>query len=171
MAERFYKIFDSVLEDKNLTYPEVILYGVIVRLSMNSSKKCFASNGALAKIMRCSKSSIGKWLGTLTKQGYIQRSIHYVDGTKNVDKRYIMPVYPALMQEGIPQDNNRVLYVGGIRCSPKVEGSIPYSCEDSNINIVIENSNINEKENIDNPPRSNNFFLNLASKGNDEDLF
>lgn len=97
---------------------------------------------ALAKIMRCSKSSIGKWLGTLTKQGYIQRSIHYVDGTKNVDKRYIMPVYPALMQEGIPQDDNRVLYVGGIRCTPRVEGSILHSREDSNMNEVITSFSI-----------------------------
>lgn len=102
MAEHFYKVFDRILADKELTYPEMILYGVIVRLAMNEQKQCFASNQALAEIMRCSKSSIGKWLDKLSKRGYIKRSVHYVEGTKHIDKRYISVVYPADMQEGIP---------------------------------------------------------------------
>lgn len=102
MAEHFYKVFDRILADKELIYPEMILYGVIVRLAMNEQKQCFASNQALAEIMRCSKSSISKWLNKLSKRGYIKRSVHYVEGTKHIDKRYILVVYPADMQEGIP---------------------------------------------------------------------
>lgn len=102
MAEHFYKVFDRILADKEFTYPEIILYGVIVRLAMNEQKQCFASNQALAEIMRCSKSSISKWLNKLSKRGYIKRSVHYVEGTKHIDKRYILVVYPADMQEGIP---------------------------------------------------------------------
>lgn len=31
MAEHFYKVFDSVLSDKRLTYPEIILYDVMLK--------------------------------------------------------------------------------------------------------------------------------------------
>lgn len=147
MAEHFYKVFDSVLSDKRLTYPEIILYGVIVRLSMNREKKCFASNQALSEIMRCSKSSISKWLDSLTKCGYITRSVHYAEGTKHIDKRYITVIYPVDLQGGIP---------------PNYKGS------KNNISDIIERDNgVRERY----PVESNNFFLKLVSDGNAENLF
>lgn len=152
MAEHFYKVFDSVLADNRLTYPEIILFGVIVRLSMNDEKKCFASNQALSEIMRCSKSSISKWLETLTRFGYITRSVHYAEGTKYIDKRYITAIYPADLQGG----------------------GIPPNYKGSKINIVKEDSNIIERDNgvrERSPVKSNNFFLKLVSDGNAENLF
>ena len=174
MAEHFYKVFDSVLADKRLTYPEIILYGVIVRLSMNSEKKCFASNQALSEIMRCSKSSISKWLDSLTKCGYITRSVHYTEGTKHIDKRYITAIYPAGLQEGVPLDGKGVCRHSGIGYPVDLQGGIPPNYKDSKINIVKEDSNIIERDNgvrEHSAVKSNNFFLKLAVDGNAENLF
>lgn len=170
MAEHFYKVFDSVLSDKRLTYPEIILYGVIVRLSMNREKKCFASNQALSEIMRCSKSSISKWLDSLTKCGYISRSVHYAEGTKHIDRRYITAIYPADLQEGVPSDGNGVCRHSGIGYPVDLQGGIPpnYKGSKNNISNIIERDNgVRERH----PVESNNFFLKLVSDGNAENLF
>lgn len=170
MAEHFYKVFDSVLSDKRLTYPEIILYGVIVRLSMNREKKCFASNQALSEIMRCSKSSISKWLDSLTKCGYISRSVHYAEGTKHIDRRYITAIYPADLQEGVPSDGKGVCRHSGIGYPVDLQGGIPpnYKGSKNNISNIIERDNgVRERY----PVESNNFFLKLVSDGNTENLF
>lgn len=170
MAEHFYKVFDSVLSDKRLTYPEIILYGVIVRLSMNREKKCFASNQALSEIMRCSKSSISKWLDSLTKCGYISRSVHYAEGTKYIDKRYITAIYPADLQEGVPSDGKGVCRHSDIGYPVDLQGGIPpdYKGSKNNISNIIERDNgVRERY----PAESNNFFLKLVSDGNAENLF
>lgn len=170
MAEHFYKVFDSVLADKRLTYPEIILFGVIVRLSMNREKKCFASNQALSEIMRCSKSSISKWLETLTKLGYITRSVHYAEGTKHIDRRYITAIYPADLQEGFPSDGKGVCRHSGIGYPVDLQEGIPpnYKGSKNNISNIIERDNgVRERY----PVESNNFFLKLVSDGNAENLF
>lgn len=170
MAEHFYKVFDSVLSDKRLTYPEIILYGVIVRLSMNREKKCFASNQALSEIMRCSKSSISKWLDSLTKCGYITRSVHYAEGTKHIDRRYITTIYTADLQEGVPSDGKGVCSHSGIGYSVDLQGGIPpnYKGSKNNISNIIERDNgVRERY----PVESNNFFLKLVSDGNAGNLF
>lgn len=174
MAEHFYKVFDSVLADNRLTYPEIILFGVIVRLSMNSEKKCFASNQALSEIMRCSKSSISKWLETLTKCGYITRSVHYAEGTKYIDKRYISAAYPADLREDVPSDGKGVCRRSGIGYPVDLQGGIPPNYKGSNINIAKEVSNIIERDNgvrKRSPIKSNNFFLKLAVDGNADNPF
>ncbi len=174
MAEHFYKVFDRILADKELTYPEMILYGVIVRLAMNEQKQCFASNQALAEIMRCSKSSIGKWLDKLSKRGYIKRSVHYVEGTKHIDKRYISVVYPADMQEGIPSGGKGVCRHSAGGYPTDLQEGIPSNYKDSKINIAREESNIIERDTGVREPshiKTNNFFLKLSTKCNNEDIF
>lgn len=176
MSERFYKVYDKVLEDENLSYPEMILYGVIVRLSQNSEHRCFASNKALAKIMRCSKSSVSKWLDKLTQYGYITRSLHYTEGTKHIDKRYITPVtiYTAELQEGIPLDDKGIFHESDIGYPANLQEDIPPFYKDSKNNIDRRNSKMNEKEELVRdkiPVKSNNFFLNLATKENSEEPF
>ena len=174
MAEHFYKVFDSVLADKRLKYPEIILLGVIVRMSMNSEKKCFASNQALSEIMRCSKSSISKWLETLTVLGYITRSVHYAEGTKHIDKRYITVIYPAALQEGVPSDGKGVCRHSGIGYPVNLQGGIPPNYKGSKKNIEREVSNIIERDDVArerSSTKSNNFFLKLLSDSNTENLF
>lgn len=170
MAEHFYKVFDNVLADKRLTYPEIILFGVIVRLSMNREKKCFASNQALSEVMRCSKSSISKWLDSLTKCGYISRSVHYAEGTKHIDKRYITVIYPADLQEGVPSDGKGVCCHSGIGYPVDLQGGISPNYKGSKnkfSNIIERDNGVREQS----AAESNNFFLKLVSDGNTENLF
>lgn len=150
MAERFYKVYDEVLADSELSYPEMILYGVIVRLSQNNERRCFASNQALANIMRCSKSSISKWLDTLSRRGYIKRWVHYAEGTKHVDKRYITPVtiYPADLQEDIPQNDNRGSLSDRTRYTADLQEGIPPDYKDSKKSLERENSKSNEERDL-----------------------
>lgn len=161
--ERFYKVYDCVLADKRLSYPEKILYGVVVRLAMNGEKRCFASNKALAEIMGSSKSGVCKWLDSLEQNGYIKRRLHYENGTKRVDKRYITPVTICTTDgAGDGHSGDRRYTASG------VEG-IPRTGKDSKINIVKEFSKSEGSKN--NVPKSNNFFLNLVANGNGDDIF
>ncbi len=162
-AEKFYKIYDNVLSDRRLSYPEKILYGVIVRLAMNGEKRCFASNKALAEIMGCSKAAIGKWLDKLEQNGYIKRRLHYQTGMKNVDKRYITPVTTYTTDVGEGSHARSTGYTTAVG-----EG-IPRAYEDSKINIVKEFSKSEGSKRRS--PVSSNFFLNLAANADADDIF
>ncbi len=176
--ERFYKVYDCVLADERLSYPEKILYGVVVRLAMNSEKRCFASNKALAEIMGSSKSSVGRWLDELERFGYIKRRLQYRQGMKNVDKRYIIPVTVHIRNKaeggqavGTGYTQNRVEggHAAGIGYTQNWGEGIPTFGEDSKINIVKEFSKSEGSKN--DSPKSNNFFLNLVADGNGDDIF
>ena len=176
--ERFYKVYDCVLSDARLSYPEKILYGVIVRLAMNGEKRCFASNKALAEIMGCSKSSVVRWLDELEQLGYIKRRLHYRQGMKNVDKRYIMPVTAHIENKasggqsaGMGYTHNRTKggQTAGTGYTQNWVEGIPTADEDSKINTVKEFSKSEGSKNA--APKSSNFFLNLAVSGNGDDIF
>lgn len=157
MPEHFYKIPDRILADENITYPEKILYGVVLRLSQNAEHRCFASNQYLADIMKCSKSSITKWLDSLERNGYIKRQLIYSKDKNYIEKRYITPA--VVLQGGIPPFYDR--------CTANLQEGIPSFYEDSKINTVKEFSKRNE---LSTAEYSNNFFLNLAAKGS-SDIF
>lgn len=180
MAERFYKVFDKVLADKKLSYPEIILYGVIVRLSHNGEKKCYASNKALSDIMRCSKSSINKWLDKLSRHGYITRTLHYAEGTKHIDKRYITPltIYTTDLQGDISADDMGICCENDIGYTEYLQEGIPPFYQNSKKNLDREISKRTEEDNLvkeiytcDGQKKSNNFFLNLAIKNKSDELF
>jgi len=91
LKKDYYKIFDSVLEDESLSYPEKILYGVIVRQSENEQGQCELSNKGFAELMHCSTSSISKWIEVLCRQGYIKRKFLYAEDSNYIEKRLIVP--------------------------------------------------------------------------------
>ena len=176
--ERFYKVYDSVLSDKQLSYPEKILYGVIVRLAMNDERRCFASNKAFAEIMGCSKSSVVRWLDNLERFGYIKRRLQYKQGMKNVEKRYIMPVTDGSLNKaegghsaGIGYTQNRAegSHARSTGYTQNWGEGIRTFDEDSKINIVKEFSKSEGSKR--HAPKSSNFFLNLVANGNAEDVF
>lgn len=120
--------------------------------------------------MRCSKSSISKWLDSLTKCGYISRSVHYAEGTKHIDRRYITAIYQADLQEGFPSYGKGVCRHSGIGYPVDLQEGIPpdYKGSKNNIsNIIGRDNGVRERY----PVESNNFFLKLVSDGNAENLF
>lgn len=82
----------TVLYDERLKPIERLLYGTIVLLTSKEGF-CFASNGYLAKLYKCSDVSISRHINQLQKCGYIsveikdnyQRKI-YVDMVNKIDK-------------------------------------------------------------------------------------
>ena len=79
-----------------------LLYGEITALC-NEKGYCWASNSYFEELYSKDKSTIGRWLNALEKNGFIFRKIIYKEGTKEIEKRIIT----------IKQIDE--LYAGGIR--------------------------------------------------------
>ena len=78
----------DVRYDKRLKANEKLLYGEITALC-NKTGECWASNKYFADLYGVTTQAVSKWVTNLRKCGYISVSIHYKDGTKEIDKRTI----------------------------------------------------------------------------------
>lgn len=78
----------DVRYDKRLKANEKLLYGEITALC-NKTGECWASNKYFADLYGVTTQAVSKWVTSLRKCGYISVSIHYKDGTKEIDKRTI----------------------------------------------------------------------------------
>lgn len=97
----YYAILHApVRYDKRLTANEKLLYAEITALT-NKHGYCYASNGYFARLYDVQIRSIQRWMNTLEKCGYIVRNVVYVEGTKEVAKRYI-----TLPNDMRPHDGN-----------------------------------------------------------------
>lgn len=84
----FAVITADVRYDKRLRANEKLLYGEITALC-NKTGECWASNKYFADLYGVTTQAVSKWVTNLRKCGYISVSIHYKDGTKEIDKRTI----------------------------------------------------------------------------------
>ena len=100
MAEKelqrsYYAIIPAnVRYDKDLTPNAKLLYGEITALC-NEKGHCWATNDYFSNLYGVSKTSISKWINSLVKKGYVSSEIVYVEGTKQIDNRYLTIIqYP-----------------------------------------------------------------------------
>lgn len=91
----------NVRYDTNLKDKAKLLYGEITALC-NERGYCWATNEYFAKLYKVNKTTISRLIKNLIERGYITSKIIYKEGTKEIDKRYIL-----LAQEGIDQNANR----------------------------------------------------------------
>lgn len=75
--------YDPELKDK-----AKLLYGEITALS-NKEGYCFASNTYFAELYNVSNQTIINMINNLVDKGYLERTIIYKKGTKEVEKRYL----------------------------------------------------------------------------------
>lgn len=75
--------YDPELKDK-----AKLLYGEITALS-NKEGYCFASNTYFAELYGVSNQTIINMINNLVDKGYLERTIIYKEGTKEVEKRYL----------------------------------------------------------------------------------
>lgn len=76
-----------------------LLYGEITALS-NKTGCCWASDQYFMGLYKVSQATIQRWLTSLEKNGYIDRTVKYKDGSKEIEKRYIrINAYPMLKNE------------------------------------------------------------------------
>jgi hypothetical protein len=84
----------NVRYDKDLTPNAKLLYGEITALC-NEKGYCWSENSYFANLYGVSNTSISKWISILVKKRYITSQITYIEGTKQIDKRYLRIVnYP-----------------------------------------------------------------------------
>lgn len=76
----------NVRYDKDLAPNAKLLYGEITALC-NEKGYCWATNQYFAELYNVSDRTIKNWISQLTDKGYIQRSVKYREGTKEIEQR------------------------------------------------------------------------------------
>lgn len=76
----------NVRYDKDLAPNAKLLYGEITALC-NEKGYCWATNQYFAELYHVSDRTIKNWISQLTDKGYIQRSVKYREGTKEIEQR------------------------------------------------------------------------------------
>lgn len=83
----FYAIIPAnVRYDKDLAPNAKLLYGEITALC-NEKGYCWATNQYFAELYNVSDRTIKNWVCQLVDKGYIQRSVKYREGTKEIEQR------------------------------------------------------------------------------------
>lgn len=157
--EQFLMIPYSILENKILNDGEKITLMLIYSYHKND-KEFYMSNNVIGERIGCSRTAVSKRINKLEKMGYIKCQYIYKSNSKEVDKRFIIPL------EVVPKFNRVVPKVSigdeikpqGIETIPqevvpKVGSIILPSLLDKSldklldIDITLEQiENINEKE-------------------------
>lgn len=96
----YYAIIPAgVRYDKQLPQGAKLLYSEITALS-NKNGCCWAGDQYFMGLYKVSQATIQRWLTSLEKNGYIDRTVKYKDGSKEIEKRYIrINAYPILKNE------------------------------------------------------------------------
>ena len=76
----------NVRYEKDLAPNAKLLYGEITALC-NEKGYCWATNQYFAELYNVSDRTIKNWISQLTDKGYIQRSVKYREGTKEIEQR------------------------------------------------------------------------------------
>ncbi len=76
----------NVRYDKDLAPNAKLLYGEITALC-NEKRYCWATNQYFAELYNVSDRTIKNWISQLVDKGYIQRSVKYREGTKEIEQR------------------------------------------------------------------------------------
>lgn len=118
----------NVRYDKRLPANAKLLYGEITALC-NSKGYCWAENKYFSDLYSVSKVSISKWIKNLCDCGYIESSITYKTGSKEIDKRYI-----TILNDPIKEKFNTPL--------TKVNDPIKEKFKDNNTTNNTTNNNI-----------------------------
>lgn len=76
----------NVRYDKDLVPNAKLLYGEITALC-NEKGYCWATNQYFAELYNVSDRTIKNWISQLADKGYIQRSVKYREGNKEIEQR------------------------------------------------------------------------------------
>jgi len=101
MKPNYYAILTSeVRYNQKLTPNAKLLYAEITAL-INMNGVCFASNNYFANLYGKTKTTISKWVSELVKEGFIELSFTYKEGSKEIDNRYI-----RILKGGVVKKDN-----------------------------------------------------------------
>lgn len=120
----------DVLWNDKLTPRQKLLCGMIANLS-NERGYCFAGNKVFMEALSISERTMQRDLNTLVDGGYIARHILYKPGTKEIDKRILMPV-------GVPRNQAPTFEdIAENDTTPPVTGDTTPPVTDDAVNIQV----------------------------------
>ncbi|MBO7614769.1 MAG: helix-turn-helix domain-containing protein [Bacilli bacterium] len=141
----YYSILPATVRyDKDLTDKAKLLYSEITSLC-NANGECWASNSYFAELYSTSTNNVSKLIKSLIDRKYLERKIFYKEGTKEIEKRVLIPIgenyntYCKKLQYPIGEnykENNT---------------SINNNKERNNINIISKESESNSYKNFIKP--------------------
>lgn len=102
MNSRFIVIEYDVLNNKELTSSEKILYGYILALSHNKDGFCYATTKKLAKYINTSERQVMRYLKDLNKFNYISTTVI------NNNRRIITPTIYEYIKERDKENYERI---------------------------------------------------------------
>lgn len=131
----------NVRYDKDLVPNAKLLYGEITALC-NEKGYCWATNQHFAELYNVSDRTIKNWISQLVDKGYIQRSVKYREGTKEIEQRKLF----------IGSENNFTT-IGNYVPDPRKNNFTPPSEKNfldnnTSINNTFNNKNISKEKNI-----------------------
>jgi len=122
MKPNYYAVLISeVRYNQNLTPNAKLLYAEITAL-INMNGVCFAGNSYFANLYGKTKTTVSKWISELVKEGYIEISFTYKEGSKEIDNRYI-----RIIKGGIEEKDSTPLVKKLKDNTTKVNTNITYS--------------------------------------------
>ena len=94
----FFAIIPANVRYSDITPNAKLLYGEITALCSKNGV-CYATNDYFAQLYKVSKVSISKWIKELSDHGFIETSLEYKEGTKQILNRYIRIIYDPIKEK------------------------------------------------------------------------
>lgn len=86
---------------------EKLMYAEITALAQKDGS-CWASNTYFADLYDVSVETVSRWISNLVKEGYVTRQIKYVEGTKQIERRYLKVTSTPIDEKvNTPRRNNQ----------------------------------------------------------------
>ena len=142
----YFAIIPANVRYADITPNAKLLYAEITALC-NMNGKCSASSAYFADLYDVSRISIQKWLKVLEDKKFIKRSIIYLQGSKQIDKRYITLVNNPIIKK-LTDNNNINIPNNNITYSNKKNFKKP-TLEDVKNYCLERNNNIDPEAFID----------------------
>lgn len=131
----------NVRYDKDLVPNAKLLYGEITALC-NEKGYCWATNQYFAELYNVSDRTIKNWISQLVDKGYIQRSVKYREGTKEIEQRKLF----------IGSENNFTTLGNYVPDHKENNFTTPseknFPVNNTSINNTFNNTNIYKEKNI-----------------------
>lgn len=131
----------NVRYDKDLVPNAKLLYGEITALC-NEKGYCWATNQYFAELYNVSDRTIKNWISQLVDKGYIQRSVKYREGTKEIEQRKLF----IGSENNFTTLGNYVHYPEENNFTTPSEKKFPVN--NTSINNTFNNTNIYKEKNI-----------------------
>lgn len=79
----------NFIKGLGLNPTEKLVYGIIYTM-LNVNRRCFMGNGKIAEAVECNKSTVSHAITKLVRLGLLKREIEYKDGSKEINRRYLV---------------------------------------------------------------------------------